>query len=80
MVRAGVKVLIWAGDADYVCNWLGTAWVADAVDWAGRDAFAQKTLEPYTVEGVEKARFKTVDNLTFMRVYEAGHQMTWYRK
>lgn len=80
VVRAGIKVLIWTGDADYVSNWFGTSEVAHKIDWPGRDAFAAKDLEPYTVGGQEKASFKTQDNLTYMLVFGAGHQMTWYRK
>ncbi|KAK7748443.1 hypothetical protein SLS62_008599 [Diatrype stigma] len=79
VVSAGVKTLIWTGDADFACNWHGTSQVAHAIDWPGREAFAGQDLEPYTVGGEEKAGFKTQDNLTLMRVYEAGHQMTWYQ-
>lgn len=80
VVRAGVKVLIWTGDADYVCNWVGTMRVAEAVDWPGRTAFLGREMKAYTVNGEEKANFKTEENLTYMTVRDAGHQMTWYRK
>ena len=80
VVRAGVKVLIWTGDADYVCNWIGTKRVAEACDWPARAAFADKEMSAYTVNGEEKANFKTTENLTYMTVYGAGHQMSWYRK
>ena len=80
VVRAGVKVLIWTGDADYVCNWVGTMRVAEAVDWSGRTAFLGREMEAYTVNGEEKASFKTEENLTYMAVRDAGHQMAWYRK
>lgn len=80
MVRAGTKVLIWTGDADYVCNWMGTMRVAEACDWPGREVFADKEMGAYTVNGEEKASFKTEENLTYMTVYGAGHQMPWYRE
>ena len=44
IVRDGVQVLIWAGDSDYVCNWVGTKRVADAVDWARKKEFAGRNL------------------------------------
>ncbi|KAI0881425.1 putative carboxypeptidase S1 [Annulohypoxylon maeteangense] len=79
IVQAGIKVLIWTGDADYVSNWYGTLDVAHAVEWSGKDEFATKTLEPYTLNGVEKGTFKSVDNFTFMRIYEAGHNVPFYQ-
>lgn len=79
VVQAGIKVLIWTGDADYVSNWYGTLDVAHAVEWNGKDTFATKKLEPYTLNGVEKGTFKSVDNFTFMRIYEAGHNVPFYQ-
>lgn len=54
--------------------------MAHAVEWNGKDTFATKKLEPYTLNGVEKGTFKSVDNFTFMRIYEAGHNVPFYRK
>ncbi|KAI2465142.1 putative carboxypeptidase S1 [Annulohypoxylon bovei var. microspora] len=79
VVQSGVKVLSWTGDADYVSNWYGTLDVAHAVEWSGKEMFASKTLEPYTLNGVEKGTFKAVDNFIFMRVYEAGHNVPFYQ-
>jgi hypothetical protein len=50
------------------------------VSFPGHDAFAGKALEPYTVNGVEKGTFKTQDNFSFLRVFEAGHMVMYYRK
>lgn len=80
VVQAGVKVLIWTGDADYVCNWPGTLKVADAVEWSRQETFANQTLEPYTLNGVQKGTFKSLENFTFMRIFEAGHNVPFYRK
>ncbi|KAJ4005534.1 hypothetical protein NW766_011084 [Fusarium irregulare] len=80
IVRDGVQVLIWAGDSDYVCNWVGTKRVADAVDWPRKKEFADKSLQPYRVQSVQKATFKSVNNLHYARVFDAGHNVWWYRK
>ncbi|KAI1384015.1 putative carboxypeptidase S1 [Hypoxylon trugodes] len=79
LVKAGVRVLIWTGDADYLCNWPGTLDVADAIPWSGQEIFANQTLVPYTLHGTEKGTFKTLDNLVFMRIYEAGHNLPFYQ-
>ncbi|KAI0839057.1 putative carboxypeptidase S1 [Hypoxylon sp. FL0890] len=79
VVQSGVRVLIWTGDADYFCNWPGTLRVADAVGWPGQEPFGNQTLEPYTLNGVEKGTFKSLDNLIFMRIYEAGHNVPFYQ-
>lgn len=80
IVRDGVRVLIWTGDTDSVCDWPGTLAVADSVDWCHKDEFAGLSLEPYTVNGTEKGTFKAVENLIFMRVFEAGHDLAFYRE
>ncbi|RGP60894.1 carboxypeptidase s1 [Fusarium sporotrichioides] len=79
IVQDGVQVLIWAGDSDYVCNWVGAKRVADAVNWSGKDTFSRKELQPYEVNGVEKANFKSTENLHYVRVFDAGHNVWWYQ-
>ncbi|KAH7084019.1 putative carboxypeptidase S1 [Paraphoma chrysanthemicola] len=80
VVRSGITTLIWAGDADYICNWYGVFDVANQIEYPGRSAFSTKPLEPYTVGGVARGSFKTQDNLSFLRVYEAGHMVMYYRQ
>lgn len=80
VVQSGINVLVWAGDADWICNWLGNYEVANVVDFPGHTEFSGKDLAPYTVDGAEKGLFKTVDNFSFLRVYGAGHEVPYYRK
>ncbi|KAI1375461.1 putative carboxypeptidase S1 [Hypoxylon crocopeplum] len=79
VVRAGVRVVVWTGDADYVSNWLGTLEVADAVEWEGQKTFANQTMVPYTLNGTQKGSFKSLDNFVFMRILEAGHNVPFYQ-
>jgi carboxypeptidase D len=54
--------------------------VANAIAYPGRNAFSAKPLKPYTVDGVERGSFKTRDNLSFLRIYDAGHMVMYYRE
>ena len=39
LLEAGIDVLIYAGDADFICNWMGNkAWTV-ALPWEGHAAF-----------------------------------------
>ncbi|KAF2490143.1 putative carboxypeptidase S1 [Lophium mytilinum] len=73
VVRSGVTTLSYAGDADMVDDWFGNLDVADDIDYDGTSSFASKRLVPYAVNGTVKGEFKTFQNLSFLRVYDAGH-------
>ncbi|KAK7994430.1 hypothetical protein PG991_016018 [Apiospora marii] len=79
VVRTGIQVLLWAGDADYICNWMGGLHVADAVAYPNTTQFNEAGMEPYEVAGVAKGTFKTAGNLSFLRVFEAGHEVPYYQ-
>ncbi|KAK8063011.1 hypothetical protein PG997_015108 [Apiospora hydei] len=79
VVQSGVTVLVWAGDADWICNYMGVQAVANAVDFDGSDEFNAKDLQPYTVNGKETGKYKTVKNFTYLQVYAAGHEVPYYQ-
>lgn len=80
VVQSNVTVLLWAGDADFVCNWVGCLAAANAVQYSGSSAFASKAVTPYKVGGVTKGVYKTVGNLSWLKVYNAGHEVPFYGK
>ncbi|KAI9675571.1 MAG: hypothetical protein M1822_008924 [Bathelium mastoideum] len=79
VVQSGVQVVIWAGDADWICNWYGGQAVANAISYSGASAFDAAPLEPYTVAGTQGGTFKTGGNLSFLRVFGAGHEVPYYQ-
>jgi len=79
LVQSGLQVLLWAGDADWICNWAGNYDVANALEFNGQEEFRAKELQPYTVNGVQRGTVKSVEGFTFMRVFEAGHEVPYYR-
>ena len=68
----------WAGDADWICNWVGNQVAAESVSFPGQGAFKAKELASYTVNGVAGGTFKTQDNLSFLKVFGAGHEVPFY--
>ncbi|KAK0671725.1 putative carboxypeptidase S1 [Cercophora samala] len=73
VAQSGVRVLLWAGDADYLCNWMGNLAVANAIDYSGQLDFVKRGVSAYEVNGTSFGEFKTVENLSWLRVYNAGH-------
>jgi hypothetical protein len=80
VVRSGVNVLVWAGDLDWICNWYGSQLVVNSINYTDSAAFRSAKLQEYTVNGKSHGQFKTAGNLNFLRVYEAGHEVPYYRK
>lgn len=60
-------------DVDWICNWVGNQRVAEAVTIPGQEAFKGWKMGNYSVGGVVSGTFKTEGNLTFLRVFQAGH-------
>ncbi|KAF3761952.1 putative carboxypeptidase S1 [Cryphonectria parasitica EP155] len=79
VVQSGVNVLIWAGDLDWICNWYGSQLVVNNLNYTDAAEFQATELSEYTVDGVSGGQFKSVGNLNFLRVYEAGHEVPYYQ-
>lgn len=79
VVQSGVRTVVWAGDADWICNWFGGQAAAEAISYSGQSDFQSKDLESYTVSGKAGGTFKTVDNFSFLRVFGAGHEVPYYQ-
>ena len=71
----GIPVLIYAGDKDFICNWLGNMYWTDALDWKYQEDFAAVNLQPWYVDGAYAGQKKSYGGLTFLRVYDAGHMV-----
>ncbi|GMH68166.1 hypothetical protein TL16_g04868 [Triparma laevis f. inornata] len=79
MLDGGIDILIYAGDADFVCNWMGNqAWV-EALDWKGKELFNDAPDQQFMLPNGEaggEGKTAKVDHggrLSFLRIYGAGH-------
>ena len=77
LLRAGISVLQYAGDADYNCNWLGGEAVAGQINAPGFSAagYQNLTTSDNRVHGVVKQAGK----FSFVRVYDSGHSVPFYQ-
>jgi len=74
-LAAGIRVLIYAGDQDYICNWLGNRAWANGMAWTHQKEFNSTAAAPWNVEGAEAGTVQSSSNFSFLRVYDAGHMV-----
>ncbi|CAK4084656.1 unnamed protein product [Aphanomyces euteiches] len=75
MLEDGIEVLVYAGDADFIVNWMGCkAWTV-ALDWKYKSQFSQMEDIDWTVKGKKAGKVRSVQGLTFLQVFEAGHMV-----
>ncbi|THG99697.1 hypothetical protein EW026_g2696 [Hermanssonia centrifuga] len=65
LVNSGLKTLIWAGDADINCNWLGGHASVLAMDWFGNETLHHTPFTNMTIRGDAVAAIQNVDNFSF---------------
>merc|ERR1712113_1082138 len=65
--------LIYAGDEDYICNWLGNMKWTMALDWPHKAAFNAAKNKDYKVGNKTVAKVRSSNGFTFMQVFYAGH-------
>jgi len=71
LLNAGFPVLIYAGDVDFICNYMGNrAWTL-GLDWTYGEQFAEAGDHEWKSQGLAR----TYDNFTFLQVYDAGHMV-----
>jgi len=75
LLNAGIRVVIYNGDLDLICNWVGGKMWAEGMNWSGKQHFVAAPMKGWNVNGVPAGQSKTYGGFTFVRVYQAGHMV-----
>lgn len=79
LLNQSVRVSLYYGDADYICNWFGGQAISLALKYTHSAQFAAAGYQPLTVDGVEYGEVRQYGNFSFARIYEAGHEVPFYQ-
>ncbi|KAH8752144.1 putative carboxypeptidase Y like protein A [Hyaloscypha finlandica] len=71
-----IPVLIYAGDADFICNWLGNQAWTEALEWPGQKDFNKASIKDIKLDNGDKyGKIKNSGNFTFLQIFGAGHMV-----
>ncbi|KAF7340325.1 Carboxypeptidase [Mycena venus] len=81
LLERGVRVLIYVGTYDWICNWVGNERWTLALEWSGQAEFSKEPLRPWAVGGdFAKGRAglaRSAKGLTFATIDKAGHMVPY---
>ncbi|AES67521.2 serine carboxypeptidase-like [Medicago truncatula] len=75
LLEDGIKLLVYAGEKDLICNWLGNSRWVDAMKWSGQTTFKESPTTSFLVDSEEAGILKSHGPLAFLKVKEAGHMV-----
>ncbi|KMT02338.1 hypothetical protein BVRB_9g205630 [Beta vulgaris subsp. vulgaris] len=75
LLEDGVKLLVYAGEYDLICNWLGNSRWVHAMEWSGQKDFTAASTVSFSVDGKEAGQLKSHGPLAFLKVHDAGHMV-----
>lgn len=77
LLERNIKVLIYVGKYDWICNHVGNeAWTL-ALEWSGHDEFSSQGLRDWKVDGIPAGSTRSARGLTFATINGAGHMVPY---
>lgn len=77
LLNSNIPVLIYAGDKDFICNWLGNQAWTKALNYGEHNQFANQKPRQWTVNNKAAGEITNYERFSFLRVYNAGHMVPY---
>lgn len=58
-----------------MCNWVGIEKTLEEMTWNGQTGFGNVTEDEWYVNGTLSGTWRTARNMTWVKVFEAGHMV-----
>ncbi|XP_072982119.1 serine carboxypeptidase-like [Typha latifolia] len=75
LLEDGINLLVYAGEYDLICNWLGNSRWVHSMEWSGQQDFVSSSELPFLVDGTKAGILKSHGPLSFLKVHDAGHMV-----
>ncbi|KAG8900039.1 Cell death protease [Tulasnella sp. 403] len=70
-----IPVMLFAGDQDYICNYMGIENIISGLDWNSGTGLGDSPVLPWKVNGTDAGTWVTSRNLTYVKVFGASHMV-----
>ncbi|KAH6919173.1 carboxypeptidase C [Coprinopsis sp. MPI-PUGE-AT-0042] len=79
LINDGVKLLVYAGNADMMCNYMGNERWVEAMETKFSEKFRRTRSVPWTPMRADlvNGEIRTAGNVTFLNIHEAGHMVPY---
>ena len=71
VINAGVRTVIYDGDADYVCNYQGVENMVNALHHKYSSQFASTSWTSWSIDGVRTGQFKNAGSFSYVRIFQS---------
>lgn len=68
-----VKVLLFIGDQDLICNYLGIESMINTLEWNGETGLGDARVQGWSVNGSDAGTWTEARNLTYVKIFNASH-------
>ncbi|KAI0068606.1 alpha beta-hydrolase [Artomyces pyxidatus] len=68
-----IPILIFAGDQDFICNYVGIENFIQALTWNGETGLGKVETQTWTVENQPAGTWVTSRNMTYVKIFNASH-------
>jgi len=79
VINRGVRTVIYAGEADYIVNYMGVEAMVNSLNTIYSTEFAGNPFHTYRVRGRRAGKYKNAGRFSYLRVFGAGHEVPAYK-
>jgi len=72
-----IPVLLFAGDKDFVCNYMGIESMIQGMSWNGETGLGKGSTKTWSVNNQPAGTWVTSRNLTYAKVFNASHMVPY---